>query len=220
MPTCENACGKLRSMRLLDGSYSSANRPTSLHSPNRRRYSFSASARHAIAERERHRLALGHREFGDGLEILAVMVRWRAQHRHVGPGDRAQCVVVEPRHPRHAQAEIEAHDQLHAHRHLAVLALDDAHEVRDRARIGMKSTAVAALPSDISKRVSRINVPSRYRRVMRRGSAAGAMRQRPWSGVPSSAAKQAAESNRGQHSQSIEPSRPTRAAVSQSPIRA
>ena len=39
-------------------------------------------------------------------------------------------------------------------------------------------------------------------------------------GLPSSAAKQAPESNRGQHSQSIEPSRPTSAAVSQSPISA
>jgi hypothetical protein len=38
--------------------------------------------------------------------------------------------------------------------------------------------------------------------------------------LPSSAAKQAAESKRGQHSQSIEPLRPTSAAVWQSPIRA
>ena len=37
---------------------------------------------------------------------------------------------------------------------------------------------------------------------------------------PSSAAKHAPESNRGKHSQSIEPSRPTSAAVWQSPIRA
>jgi hypothetical protein len=36
--------------------------------------------------------------------------------------------------------------------------------------------------------------------------------------LPSKAAKQASESNAGQHSQSIEPSRPTKAAVSQSPI--
>jgi hypothetical protein len=42
----------------------------------------------------------------------------------------------------------------------------------------------------------------------------------PCSGVPKSAAKQAPESNRGQHSQSIDPRRETSAAVSQSPIRA
>ena len=37
---------------------------------------------------------------------------------------------------------------------------------------------------------------------------AGAICQRPCSGVPRSAAKQAGESNRGKHSQSIEPSEP------------
>jgi hypothetical protein len=44
------------------------------------------------------------------------------------------------------------------------------------------------------------------------------MSQRPLSGVPSSAAKQAAESNRGMHNQSIEPSRPTSAAVCMFPM--
>jgi hypothetical protein len=42
----------------------------------------------------------------------------------------------------------------------------------------------------------------------------------PLSASPSSAAKQAAESKRGQHNQSIEPSRPTKAAVLQSPMSA
>jgi len=37
--------------------------------------------------------------------------------------------------------------------------------------------------------------------------------------VPRMAAKHASESNAGQHSQSIDPSRPTNAAVSQSPIK-
>ena len=53
-----------------------------------------------------------------------------------------------------------------------------------------------------------------------RGRSAGAISQRPCSGVPSRAAKQAPESKRGKQSQSIEPSRPTSAAVSQSPMRA
>jgi Glycosyl hydrolases family 15 len=51
-------------------------------------------------------------------------------------------------------------------------------------------------------------------------ASAGLMSQRPCSGVPSKAAKQASESKRGQHSQSMLPSRPTRAAVSLSPMRA
>jgi len=46
------------------------------------------------------------------------------------------------------------------------------------------------------------------------------MRQRPLSGVPTIAAKHAGLSKRGQHSQSIEPSRLTSAALRQSPISA
>ena len=45
----------------------------------------------------------------------------------------------------------------------------------------------------------------------------GAMSHRPCSGVPSSAAKHAPESKRGQQSQSTEPSREIRAAVWPSP---
>jgi hypothetical protein len=44
------------------------------------------------------------------------------------------------------------------------------------------------------------------------------MSHRPFSDSPSRAAKHAGESNLGQHSQSIEPSRPTMAAALQSPI--
>ena len=51
-----------------------------------------------------------------------------------------------------------------------------------------------------------------------RAGATGAIDQRPCSGVPRSAAKQASESKRGQQNQSIEPSRETSAAVRQSPM--
>jgi MFS family permease len=63
-------------------------------------------------------------------------------------------------------------------------------------------------------------VPSRYRRDVLRASPAGAIRQQPCFSSPSRAAKHAPESNRGRHSQSIEPSLPTRAAVWRSPMRA
>ena len=86
-------------------------------------------------------------------------------------------------------------------------------------RTGMKSVTVAA-PSSVSNRVSRISVSGRYRRLTRGASAAGRMSQRPFSGEPSKAAKHAAESKRGQHSQSTEPSRATSTAVSQSPTKA
>ena len=61
---------------------------------------------------------------------------------------------------------------------------------------------------------------SRDGRVALIGGSLGAISQRPLSDFPSRAAKHAAESKRGQHSQSMEPSRPTKAAVLQSPISA
>ena len=60
-------------------------------------------------------------------------------------------------------------------------------------------------------------------RVRQRVRALGsslASNQRPCSEWPSSAAKHAPESKRGQQSQSIEPARDTSAAVSQSPMSA
>ena len=51
-----------------------------------------------------------------------------------------------------------------------------------------------------------------------RADPAGAMRQNPFPSSPRIRAKQAPESKRGRHSQSIEPSRPTRAAVWVSPM--
>ncbi len=75
-----------------------------------------------------------------------------------------------------------------------------------RPRIGMKSISVTA-PSRVSKRVSRIE---RAGPIAARGLRDVALRRDAASGrcpcVPSSAAKQASESKRGQHSQSIEPS--------------
>ena len=88
----------------------------------------------------------------------------------------------------------------------------------DRPRGGMKSMRATA-PASVSRRVSRMRVPGRYRRLAR-ALGQGAMRQKPLVSSPSNEAKQASESNLGQHSQSIVPPRSTRAAVSQSPMRA
>ena len=87
------------------------------------------------------------------------------------------------------------------------------------ARGGMQSMT-ATVPEAVSNSVSSTSVSPRYRRRTLADSPAGANRQRPCSGVPSSAARHAAESNFGRQSQSIEPSRPTSAAVWQSPMRA
>ena len=85
-------------------------------------------------------------------------------------------------------------------------------------RGGMKSSTLTAPVSD-SHSVSSTSVCGRYRRLPSQASMRGATIQRPCSGVPSSAAKQAPESKRGKQAQSIEPSRPTSAAVWRSPIR-
>ena len=86
-------------------------------------------------------------------------------------------------------------------------------------RGGMKSISVTS-PSAHSNVVSRMSVSLRYARLIALGLSFGAISHRPLSLVPSSAAKQASESKDGQHSQSIEPSRLTSAAVRQSPISA
>jgi hypothetical protein len=86
-------------------------------------------------------------------------------------------------------------------------------------RGGIQSITVTS-PSSVSNLVSRTRLGPRYRRVTRRTGTDGATSHRPWSGVPRRPAKQAPESNRGKHSQSIDPSRETRAAVCVSPISA
>ena len=118
-------------------------------------------------------------------------------------------------------AVVEAQDELGPHR-----ALRRARPTTRRTR----SDAVVARRHEVdhgdgARRRSRTRSPGSACRPIaagdaRRSAPAGASSQRPCSGPPSRAAKQAAESKRGQHSQSIEPSRPTSAAVSQSPISA
>ncbi len=79
----------------------------------------------------------------------------------------------------------------------------------DSGMLSMTRTA----PASVSNSVSRISVPSRYRRRVHSSFATGAISQRPCPASPSKAAKHAPESKRGMHSQSMEPSRPTSAAV-------
>jgi len=86
-------------------------------------------------------------------------------------------------------------------------------------RIGMKST-IRTTPSSVWNVVSSTSVSPWYCRSTRWTPPAGASCQRPWSAVPRSEANTAPESNRGTHSQSIDPSRPTRAAVWVSPMSA
>ena len=89
----------------------------------------------------------------------------------------------------------------------------------DPLRRYMKSVSETD-PSAVVKTVSRIRVSLRYRRVTSTSFCVGAISHRPCSGPPRSAEKHAALSKRGRHSQSIEPSRPTSARVSQFPMTA
>jgi len=85
-------------------------------------------------------------------------------------------------------------------------------------RGGMKSITHTS-PLEVSNVVSTISVCALYCRRVAFTLATGAIFQNPWSLVPSNAAKHAPDENVGQHNQSIDPSRETSAAVSQSPIR-
>jgi hypothetical protein len=85
--------------------------------------------------------------------------------------------------------------------------------------MGMQSTS-RTTPSAHVISVSSTRVPGRYRRRTAVVRLTGAMRQRPFSSVPSNAEKHAAESKRGRQSQSIEPAVLTRPAVCVSPMRA
>ena len=89
----------------------------------------------------------------------------------------------------------------------------------DPFRRYMKSVSETE-PSAVVKTVSRIKVSLRYRRVISTSLCVGAISHLPCSGPPRSAEKHAPLSKRGRHSQSIEPSRPTKAAVSQFPMTA
>jgi hypothetical protein len=85
----------------------------------------------------------------------------------------------------------------------------------------MKSVT-RTVPAEVCQSVSRISESVWYRRVTWACAppGAGVIRQCPCCSVPSSAAKQAGESNRGRHSQSTEPSRLTSAADCMSPMSA
>jgi hypothetical protein len=89
-----------------------------------------AQVRGSVAEHERHAVAFAHGEFPDRGHVLAAQVHRRAQHHHVGAGDRAQRAVAELVHPGNDRAVAEAQDQLDAHRDAAAHAFDDPHAIR------------------------------------------------------------------------------------------
>ncbi len=90
------------------------------------------------------------------------------------------------------------------------------------SRTGMQSV-MRTVPDAVSYSVSRTSESGRYHRRVARiasGPPAGAICQKPCDSWPSSRVKHDGESKCGRHSQSTEPSIPTRAAVCRSPMRA
>ena len=120
-------------------------------------------------------------------------------------------------HPGQDGAVAEAHGELHADVDVPAHPLDDAHhlgiDLADGHAVDEPDHAVGRLEFGLQHQ-GVPPVPSA--RVV--CSAVGAIRQKPWLSSPSSRAKHASESNRGRHSQSMEPSRPTIAAVWVSPM--
>ena len=90
----------------------------------------------------------------------------------------------------------------------------------DASFVADMQSVTETLAESVSNVVSRVSVLPRYRRAACTTGWPGAMIHRPCSASPRRAAKQAALSNLGRQSQSIDPSRPTSATVSQLPMMA
>ncbi len=180
--------------------------------------------RGAVAEHERHGLPGLDLELGDRRHILAAGLDRRAQHRHVRPADRQQRrAVLGPLHPGNARAEAEADHELHAHLDASADAAHEANEIG-----GIAAGGRAAHGHEIDQRRRR---PRRFQ-IASRGSAycpgSGARCSQAGLQAPSAIARsrwsRAVRRNRLRNrrpastaSRSIR-SRPTSAAVSQSPI--
>ena len=154
------------------------------------------------------------------MHVLAAQLAGVRKVSRCGTGDGGNGLVVDPVHPGNGDAIIEADHQFGVHLDMAGHAFDDAHDGAVARARGMKSIS-RALPVAVVKFGFQNQAVAAIARgvdfdffALRRDQPAAML------GSPSSAAKQASESKRGMHNQSIEPSRPTSAALWQSPITA
>ena len=95
--------------------------------------------RRVPGEDERHLVAGLQLELGDRGEVAAARRPAGDEVDRVRPGDRGEAAVGRPAHPGHDAAEVEAQDELHAHRDAALQAARDADDVgrlvADRHRV-------------------------------------------------------------------------------------
>ena len=178
--------------------------------------------RAVIGQRERHRIAFMNLEARQRPHVPAMERHRRVQLDRIGPCNRAQPVIA-PAHPGNDLPIGEAQHQLHVEGHATFDAAHDAHQVDlllvvgQRHEVDQHRLGTLGLEAGLEDRGAG-EVASRDA-AGASSDCRGAISHRPFSGVPSSAAKQAGESKRGRQSQSIEPSRPTKAAVTRLPIR-
>ena len=137
-----------------------------------------------------------------------------------GPGDRRQPAVLAAPDPRDDPAVVEAQDELHAHGHASLEAADDAHDVgrlvADRHEVDDLQHAAGGVEVRLEHERAVAVAPLRARDLARRARAASGRASRRRAARRSRPGSRSA----GRQSQSIEPSRPTSAAVCVSPISA
>ena len=161
------------------------------------------------------------REVADGRRSSPLQLDVGCEHDHVGAGDGAQrpsSSRVPTARARRSRSAGRARSRIATRAALARRRCARGPTAPPRG--GMKSMTRTApvVGLEASSRGSACRRDSARDRAHARRRARAASDRAPAS--PSSAAKQAPESKRGQHSQSIEPSRQTSAAVSQSPMSA
>jgi hypothetical protein len=168
-------------------------------------------------ERERDAVACLDAELGDRPQVLASVLDFAAETECVGAGHSDPRRLCRASDPRERLAVIEADHELGIHRHLAVDALDDADDVRRLSarwhEIDDAHLPGVALPVRLEDERPFAVPPLRLPRVsVRRDDPATVLARAEQRG------EARAESKRGKHAQSIEPSRPTSAAVCRSPM--
>ena len=134
-----------------------------------------------------------------------------------GPAIARNDAVLQPADPGNGAAVVEAYHELASHFDAAFDPDDNSYHV---GCFAFRRHEIDQADAPLGGREGRLEDQRafRYRLSVTPAGTCGAICHRPFFGSPSSAAKQLSESNRGRQSQSIDPFRPTRAAVSQSPI--
>lgn len=141
-----------------------------------------------------------------------------AEHYPMRPSNGSERVVCRAVDPGHHVAVVEPEGEITAKGELAFVSDNDTYEigcaVANRHEVEQRDGPLTAFEGRLEHQaivaIATVDL----------ATGVGGEAPAPVCSSPNRAAKQAWESKRGQHSQSIEPSSPTSAAVSQSPMSA